>query len=228
MYKIGVYGSTGRVGTKLCEFLNQDNEAELSYAFSRGSANPDIKKLFELSDIVIDFSSKNGLDALLKEAVIFKKPLVIGTTGFSEEQKEAMNSAAREIAILYSPNMSRGITIITSFLQKYGTSLSEYDIDLVETHHRNKKDAPSGTALMLGKTITDNITNDEFKNYHSIRSGDGGFSEHEIIFSHGPERLKIHHQIMNSDIFARNAIIAAKWLIKTGYASGLYSITDVR
>jgi 4-hydroxy-tetrahydrodipicolinate reductase len=224
MYKIGVHGATGRVGKKICEFLQQDKDSVLSYAYSRSD---DLALLFELSDIVIDFSVRAALDNLLNQALIAKKPLVIGTTGFSDLQKEALNKASKEIPILYSPNMTLGINIISLFLKEYGVSLKEYDVDLIETHHRNKKDAPSGTALMLGKNISENITNKEFDNYHSLRSGDGGFSEHEIIFAHGPERLRIHHQIMNSDIFAKNSIMAAKWMLKNEKGTGLYSMRDI-
>jgi 4-hydroxy-tetrahydrodipicolinate reductase len=224
MYKIGVHGATGRVGKKICEFLEQDKEAVLSYAYSRSE---DLALLFELSDIVIDFSVKDALNSLLNQALTAKKPLVIGTTGFSDLQKDALNEASREIPILYSPNMTLGINIISLFLKEYGVSLRDYDVDLIETHHRNKKDAPSGTALMLGKNISENITNKEFDNYHSLRSGDGGFSEHEIIFANGPERLRIHHQILNSDIFAQNSIMSAKWVLKNKSGSGLYSMRDV-
>ncbi len=228
LYKIGVYGSNGRVGSKICEYLAQDAEAVLSYAFARSSEeNSDIRKLFDLSDIVIDFSSKNGLEALLESALTNSTPLVIGTTGFSEEQNHALEQASQKIAILYSPNMSLGINIIGDFLRNYGAALQNYDIDLIETHHRNKKDAPSGTALMLGKAISNNITQEKFTNYHSLRSGDGGFSEHEIVFAHGPERIRIHHQIMNSDIFARNAIMSAKWILDKKKSSGLYSMKDI-
>ena len=176
---------------------------------------------------MIDFSVKAALDSLLNQALVSKKPMVIGTTGFSDLQKEALNKASKEIPILYSPNMTLGINIISLFLKEYGVSLKDYDVNLIETHHRNKKDAPSGTALMLGKNISENITNKEFDNYHSLRSGDGGFSEHEIIFACGPERLRIHHQIMNSDIFAQNSIMAAKWMFKSKKGSGLYSMRDI-
>ena len=152
---------------------------------------------------------------------------MIGTTGFSEEQKQSLANASKLLPILYSPNMTLGVNIINSFLKEFGPSLRNYDIDLIETHHRNKKDSPSGTALMLGKSISENILEKEFDNYHSLRSGDGGFSEHEIVFAYGSERIRIHHQIMNSDIFAMNAIMAAKWILKEEKGAGLYSMQNL-
>ena len=224
MYKIGIHGATGRVGKNLVKSVNNDKELELSYAYSR-SGNNDLSELCGSSDAIIDFSYKDSLENLLDAALENEVPLVIGTTGYSDEQKEKIIETSKKIAILYSPNMTLGIHVISKILKEHAALFKQYDIDIIETHHRNKKDSPSGTALMLGNLVGEEVGKN-FDNYHSLRSGTGGYSDHEIIFANKYERVKLTHQIINPEIFAEYAITCAKWLLKEKKTPSLYSISD--
>ncbi|MDR2635813.1 MAG: 4-hydroxy-tetrahydrodipicolinate reductase, partial [Campylobacteraceae bacterium] len=158
---VGIHGSTGRVGRVLIENLQNDKEAriaclhaidEFKFAVPQGAKTTNsLDELFSRSGVIIDFTAPNGTEALLKHALKNPKPLVIGTTGLNGEQLALLNKAAQNMPILYSTNMSLGVAVLNSLVEIASEKLRDFDIEIVEQHHRFKKDAPSGTALTLGE-----------------------------------------------------------------------------
>lgn len=196
--KIGLIGSEGRMGKTL---------AALHPVIPVGKKTP--RSSIDC-DVLIDFSSHQAL----LENLSAKKPIVIGTTGHLT--LASIEEAAKHVPIFYSSNFSLGAAIlheVAKFISKHFPA----DIDLIETHHATKKDAPSGTALHLAKSLKD-------PKIHSIRSGTV-IGEHTLIFNNAQERLTLSHQVHSRDAFARGALAAAYFLM--GKPAGLYSMDDL-
>jgi 4-hydroxy-tetrahydrodipicolinate reductase len=172
---------------------------------------------WENADVAIDFSSPKALDEHLSRAISSKKPLVIGTTGHATDAYSAMQAASQKIPILFSPNFSLGMAAcleaVALLAQKLGGT-----IDIVEAHHAQKKDKPSGTALLLAQMAGNQVA------IHSIRAGDI-IGDHTVIFTCAGERIELKHQVISRDTFAQGALKAAKFL-KTR-PPGLYSLKDI-
>ncbi len=193
------------------------------------------------ADVIIDFSHPSSLENLLKYAVSTKTPLVVATTGLSEEQIESIKVASEQVAIFFSANMSLGVNLITELASKAAKVLgSSFDIEIVEAHHNQKIDAPSGTALMIADAISaqlDTPPTYEFDRHskrakrekneigmHAIRGGTI-VGEHEIIFAGQDEVIKICHSAMSKQIFANGSINAAIFI--SNKPAGLYSMSDL-
>jgi len=163
MKKVGIFGSTGRVGELLIKNLKNHESLELTtlHAINEFNFQVDenllvtnsIEKLLETSDVVIDFSLPNGTEALLEEALKNPTPLVIGTTGLNQHQLNLLEEASKYMPILYATNMSLGVAVLNKLASMASKLLSDFDAEIVEMHHRYKKDAPSGTALTLAEHI---------------------------------------------------------------------------
>jgi len=194
------------------------------------------------ADVGIDFTNKSASLTLLPHFVERKIPLIVGTTGFSDDDLAVFKSASEKIPILISPNMSRGVNIIFFLVEKLASLLPSAEVEIFEAHHRYKKDAPSGTALKLGEIIakvkgkslkdiakfsregnTGERKGDEI-GFQVLRGGDI-VGEHTVFFLLDGERLEITHRALNRDCFARGAIEAAKWIIKK--EKGLFSMRDI-
>jgi len=213
MIKIGVHGSTGRVGRKLVEYIKdpKNSELELVGEWSRSSKN-NIEDLFKNSDVIVDFSLPEALEELIALCVHHKKPLVTGTTGIDDNIKNHLQSAARIIPIFYSPNMSLGANLIGMMASKTISLLpEEYDIEIIDIHHKNKKDAPAGTALQIERMMKEAS---QRHNIHitSIRTGEN--AEHQILFSGPDETITISHKVTGKMPFVIGACNAAIWLCK--------------
>ncbi len=181
------------------------------------------------ADLVVDFSRPDGALAALAECVNHRVPLVTGTTGLGEDWRTARDAAASQLPILEAPNMSLGINLAYVLLESAAASIgAEADIDIIETHHVHKVDAPSGTALRMGEVIAnalpEGVDGAEKVRYHSLRAGDIP-GEHRVKFSLAGEQVEIGHLALNRLIFARGALHAAKWLL--GASPGVYSMRDV-
>lgn len=195
------------------------------------------------ADVVIDFSLPEAADRTLDYCVKNKTGLVLGTTGLSDSQRKKIESTSSKVPIVCATNMSVGMNMLFNLVGKVGSMLGDdYDIEIVESHHRFKKDAPSGSALTLaeniakatGKKFPDCLTfgrsgkdalRDKGKiDIHSIRAGDI-VGIHSVIFSTLGETITLNHTAHSRDTFARGALRAAGWLI--GKKPGLYSMTDV-
>jgi len=197
----------------------------------------DINDIKEPFDVIIDFSNPANLSMLLAYAVANKKPLVIATTGFSEEQVNAIDQASKKTPIVYSANFSLGVSVFEEVLKMITPILKDsFDIEVIEKHHNKKIDAPSGTAKMLVASMNQN---NEFKEVvsrsgiakrgkeigiHAVRGG-SIVGEHSVIFAGEDEVLEIKHEAHSKNIFANGALKAAMFLIDE--KPGLYTMQDV-
>ena len=251
MIKVGIVGSTGRVGGLLIDNLKDDSEAKLSVVHVFDNLERELsedvlitnsmKVLLENCDVVIDFSAPEATEELLENALKNPTPLVIATTGFTAHQQNLLTEASKEMPLLYSSNMSVGIALLKQLVEKVAATLKDFDIEIVEQHHRHKIDAPSGTALTLGEFAAkgrgldlDAVrvsgrdgqigarTKDEIA-VMALRGGDI-VGRHTVGFYNDGEFLELNHTATSRDTFAKGAIRAAKWLI--GQEKGLYSIND--
>lgn len=197
----------------------------------------------EKVDVVIDFSSPSATMELLELAVKQKKPLVIGTTGLSDEQILRIQDASEKIPILFSPNMSMGVNLLFKLTEVAATALqNEFDIEVFEAHHRFKKDSPSGTAKRLVEVIKESVSDlhqadevygreglvgerkDKEIGVMAMRGGDI-VGEHTVFFAGMGERIELTHRATNRDTFARGSVLAAEFLCHKG--AGFYSMFDV-
>ncbi len=195
----------------------------------------------ETADVIIDFSSPAALDKELAFAVEKKLPVVIATTGLSDEQIAAVHAAAKEIPVFFSSNMSLGVSLVAALTKKAAAILGDsYDIEIVEMHHNQKLDAPSGTALMLADAARaglsyepqytyDRHTHRQKRDPHEIGiaalRGGTVVGEHQVIFAGQDEIINLTHRAQSREIFATGALRAARFL--AGKAAGLYTMEDL-
>jgi len=249
MLNVGIFGSTGRVGQLLIENLNEDANANISclHAMEKIKAPKDVlvtdnhATLLKNADVVIDFSLPNGTMELLESALLNPTPLVIGTTGLTPHQLNLLEEASKSMPILYATNMSLGVAVLNKLVGLASKALEDFDIEIVEQHHRFKKDAPSGTALTLAHSAAfargldlDNVrvsgrdgdigarTKDEIA-VMALRGGDI-VGRHTVGFYNDGEFIELNHTATSRHTFAKGAIRAAKWLADK--ENGLYSIND--
>jgi len=244
--KIGISGYTGRVGQLLVHELKTVTwyPLELVAASTRNKisdekflvvTNPD--DLMRECDCVIDFTTPQNTLKNLESAVQSKTSMVIGTTGLDESDIKTLENASKSISIVFSANMSVGVNLLLALVeQAAGTLRDGWDIEIFESHHKNKIDAPSGTALALGKAAANGRGAGKFVvDRNGKRSGgDIGYAvsrggdvvgEHMVTFYGMGERLELGHKASDRSLFAKGALTAARWL--NGKPSGLYSMRDV-
>ena len=239
MIAIGIYGSAGRMGRAIMTIVE---EAGASVA-GGVDAGEDPRPLAEAADVLVDFSTPGALGAHLAAALAARTAIVIGTTGLSPADHEAIDAAARDIAVLQTGNTSLGVTLLGILVREAAARLGpEWDIEIVEAHHRHKIDAPSGTAVLLGEaaaagrgTTLSEIRVDGRAGLIGARAqGTLGFAsvrggsivgDHAVIFAGEGERLELNHRGEDRTIFARGAVSAALWL--AGQAPGRYHMTEV-
>lgn len=251
MIHVGIHGSTGRVGRLLIDNLHKETEANASvlhaiddFGFtppSEALITDELSVLLDKSDVVIDFTIAMGTQSLLEKALQNPTPLVIGTTGLDEHQFNLLKEAATLMPILYSTNMSLGVAVLNRLVELASKSLSDFDIEIVEQHHRYKKDAPSGTALTLGEHAArgrgldlndvrvsgrNGLIGERTKDEIAIMALRGGdiVGRHTVGFYNDGEFIEMNHTATSRDTFAKGAIKAAKWILKQ--PNGLYSISD--
>lgn len=223
-----INGASGRMGQAICRLIESDRRFELVAAV-RKSPPPGNDSLpwFSLADIdsapafdvAVDFGLPDGLEAILALCRRRKVAMVSGATGLSQSQLDALQSTAQDIPLLWAANFSLGVAVLSALTRQAAASLEGWDIDIVESHHRKKRDAPSGTALRLGKSAAD--AGAATPTYHSLRCGDV-VGEHSVILSGQGERIELTHRATDRDVFARGALFAAAWL--NGKGSGLYRL----
>ena len=222
----GFIGSEGRMGVALA--------AAISEAGPRAGGvdtGGSVRDLVRASDVLVDFSSPAALEATLDACVAARKPILIGTTGLEERHHFLIDDAARDIAVLQTGNTSLGVTLLAHLVREAAARLDpDWDIEVVEMHHRNKVDAPSGTALLLGQAAAEGRHVDLAR--CSERGRDGltgarghgkiGFAslrggtvagDHNVIFAGPEEMITLSHRAENRMIFARGAVRAALWLL---------------
>lgn len=260
--KIGIAGCTGRMGMALmrkASELGLDVAAgsvraertipDASYWSAHGIAASDFlavadpAKLAEASDVVIDFTSPAHTLALAEAAARRGTALVIGTTGMSLQDYQKLESFSAQVPMVVAANMSMGVTVLSELVQQAAAALGDdFDIEIVEMHHRHKVDAPSGTALMLGRSAADGrgvsleheaiYTREGHTGarpagaigFATLRGGDV-VGEHSVILAGAGERIELSHRATNRDIFATGALRAATWVAKQ--PAGLYTMKHV-
>lgn len=253
--KIGVVGCNGRVGTLLIEELLSGNWNDKNLTLAGGSAR-DIdqikgdffkteneEELFEKSDCIIDFTLPEGTMTHLKLAAKHKKTLIIGTTGLNHDDEERLREAAQTTTIVYAANMSIGVNLLLALVEQAAAKLADdWDIEIFESHHKYKIDAPSGTALAIGKAAATGRGNslenlaqysrhgttgarEKGKIGFSVARGGDVVGEHTTFFFSEGERLELTHKATNRSLFAKGALHAAAW--SEGKEPGLYSMRDV-
>ncbi|MBP7742153.1 MAG: 4-hydroxy-tetrahydrodipicolinate reductase [Aliarcobacter sp.] len=253
MIKVGILGSTGRVGSLLIDDLEKDNEARVSavHVFDKLTKSlpadiivtNDMKVLFDSSDVIIDFSAPTATEALLTEVVENggNKPLVIATTGFNKHQQNLLIEASKIVPILYATNMSLGVAVLNKLVALASKTLKDFDIEIVEQHHRHKVDSPSGTALTLAEHAAnardlnldevrvsgrDGLIGARTKDEISVMALRGGdiVGRHTVGLYNDGEFLELNHTATSRNTFSKGAIKVAKWII--GKDAKLYSIND--
>jgi 4-hydroxy-tetrahydrodipicolinate reductase len=234
MIKLGIAGVCGKMGRRIYELASYDKDFEITLALEqkgtpvigkelgklRISSSPD--GLF-LTDVFVDFTLPEGTEFNLDYVARYRKAAVIGTTGLNQAQVQKIEEISKVVPVVYSPNMSVGVNVLFQVLPDIAKRLGpDYSVEIVEAHHKAKKDAPSGTAKKLAEVIA-GVTKKEIP-IHAVRLGDI-FGDHTIIFCGNSERIEIKHQAHSRDLFVVGALKAAKWVFNK--APGLYSMQDV-
>ena len=218
--RIMLVGAAGRMGKTVREVAQKDPEIQIAGLCDLGDS---IEPAMKNCDVAIDFSQADSIDEIGRAASQHGKSIVIGTTGHSQQQRKTIEAAAHSVAIVLASNFSVGVNVLFWLTQKAAKLLgSDFNSEIVETHHKMKKDAPSGTAKTLAELLKA-VRKSEIP-IQSIREGDV-VGEHTIIFSGPDESLELTHRAANRRIFAAGALRAAKWIV--GKPPGLYSMQDV-
>ncbi len=249
---LAITGCMGRMGQQLIKSSQKNKSFKLMTLTENRVINkkisgikPDlnIESAFKKTNIIIDFTTPKCTFEILKIAIKLKKRVVIGTTGFTQKEESLIKNYSKKIPILKAGNMSLGINLLIYLTEVASKSLDNKFLSKVfEAHHKHKKDHPSGTALMLGKGISDGKDKDLYKlmgkkflnqksfpygkkiNFNSLRK-DEIIGEHEVKFSSGKEIITLNHEAFNRDLYSEGALTAAKWLMNK--KPGLYSMRSV-
>ena len=240
MTKIIITGSKGRMGRALLACASRHPDLQVIGQIDQGD---DLRSVISHGDVVIDFSAHSATSNLAAVCAEFKKAMVIGTTGHSEEDRRRIDGVKSQIPIVLSSNFSTGVNALFWLTQKTAEILgTEYDLEIVECHHRLKRDAPSGTARTLAEILAavrhqhaERVTRHgrsgivgertpEEIGIHSVRAGDV-VGDHTVIFASSGERLELTHKASNRETFAHGALRAAQWIVHQ--QPGLYDMQDV-
>ncbi len=261
--RIAIAGAAGRMGRNLVKAAHHNSEASVGAGSERPESSlvgvdvgelcgegrfdvalvDDLSKAVEEFDVIVDFTAPVSTLANIELCKRHGKKLIIGTTGFSEEEKQVIDAASKEMAIVMAPNYSVGVNLVFKLLEKAAKVMGDYcDVEIVEAHHRHKVDAPSGTAIGMGEAIAgamgnelndvavwsrEGITGERTKDeigFATIRAGDI-IGEHTAMFADIGERVEITHKATDRMTFANGAIKAAVWL--NDKPAGFYTMTDV-
>jgi len=257
---IAVNGACGRMGLRIIQLAHEDKSLVLGAALEfagNPSLGKDIGELAGLGasgvpvtseiginqkiDAIIDFSTPEGTDAILPTCVARRIPIIVATTGHTAHQKKEIEAAAHQTAVMFAPNMSLVVNLLFKLVGEAAAVLKDkgFDIEIIERHHRYKKDSPSGTALHFAKLIQDAMGDMEMRHgregvvgertpreigMHAVRVGDN-VGEHTIIFSALGETMELVHKGYSRDAYVRGALLAAKYLANR--PAGRYDMKDV-
>ena len=247
MLKVILSGCSGKMGGVITELVENDKDAQIVAGvdpfFKEGLKYPVYPNFNDLpnADVIIDFSHPAALDNILAYAIKNNVAFVAATTGYTDEQIAKIKDAAKKIPVFFTFNMSLGINLLTALVQRAAAILGDgFDIEIIEKHHNQKIDAPSGTAIMLANAINETLDNKMIYEYdrhskrekrgnneigiHSVRGGTI-VGEHEVIFAGNNEVLTLTHQAFSKNVFAVGAVRAAKFL--KGKPAGLYDMNNL-
>jgi 4-hydroxy-tetrahydrodipicolinate reductase len=262
MVRVAITGAGGRMGTSILKLAMEDGGFEIAGVLEakdhpfigkvmesvKGRENSkmilgyNLAEIIERADVVIDFSEASASLEYFRVVKTAGKAIVIGTTGFSEAALAEINDGGRDAKVVISPNMSIGMNLMFNVVEKVAETLQDgYDVEIVEMHHRMKRDAPSGTAVRL-KNIVESVASDkkwievygrkgitgerqkEEIGVLALRGGDV-VGEHTVMFAGIGERLEITHRAFSRDNFAKGSLLAAKWIVFQ--ENGVYTMKDV-
>jgi 4-hydroxy-tetrahydrodipicolinate reductase len=217
-----VIGAAGRMGKTISDLASGDPNINV---IARCDLGDPIEPPMKNCDVAVDFSHADAITEVCRTALEHRKPLVIGTTGHSKEQRRIIEETADSLPIVFASNFSIGVNVLFWLTRKAAEQLGrDFDVEIVETHHKMKKDAPSGTAKTLAEVLKAARKIPGEIPIQSIREGDV-VGEHSIIFTGAAERLELTHRAASREIFARGALRAAQWII--GKPPGLYNMQNV-
>ena len=238
-FRLLVHGASGRLGKVIVEIAQSQTDLTVKGA---GRADP-IEQLVTSADVVIDVTAPAATTAVARLCSENQKPLIVGTTGHNPEQIEALHLASRNTAVLLAPNFSLGVNLLFWMAETAAAKLGkDFDVEIVELHHRLKKDAPSGTAKRLAEAVADarQLSYQKHARHgreglvgerpadeigiHAVRGGDI-IGEHTVLFAGLGERVELTHKASSRETFARGAIQAARWIV--GRTPGFYEMRDV-
>jgi 4-hydroxy-tetrahydrodipicolinate reductase len=258
--RLAVHGAAGRMGQRVLAVAAGDKRFQIVAALesathpSLGQDAGLVAGIGEIgvplavvgesdADVVIDFSVPDAAVAAVTHCLEYRKPVVIATTGFDDQQQQYLGKCADKIPVVWAPSMSTAVNLLMKLTEIAGQALkklpSGVDVEIIERHHRFKEDAPSGTALRFGQIVADAMGQTEHTHgragrpgprqrgeigYHAVRTGDNP-GEHTIIFGMLGETIELNVAASNRDCYAQGALLAAEWLI--GKKPGLYSMNDV-
>jgi 4-hydroxy-tetrahydrodipicolinate reductase len=241
--KLAVIGVNGRMGRAIVSAVNeQAAQFEVVAGITSATSTADFPAALARCDVAMDFSNASATAANVAACERARKPIVLGTTGLSADALRQIEQSARSIAVLVAPNTSIGVTLLVELVQAAAKTLPrDFDIEISEAHHRNKRDAPSGTALALGKAAAQGRGQDFAKVGKLARQGESprqageiGFAvtrggdivgDHTVLFAGPGEQILLGHRATDRSIFARGALQAAAWLYER--PAGRYAMRDV-
>lgn len=246
MIDVLICGIGGKMGASVCKAIETDGNARVACGVDvcAGEHNFPVYTSFndvkEHVDVIIDFSSPSALKNELKWAKTQRIPAILATTGYCEEDLSYINKCSAEIAVFRTANFSLGINLLLKLVREAAEALgSSFDVEIIEKHHRLKKDAPSGTAMMLADSVNGAFENTKPYLYcrncssgkrgneialHSVRGGTV-VGEHEVAFLGEDEIITLSHSALSKSVFATGAVAAAKWIV--GKPAGLYNMNDL-
>jgi 4-hydroxy-tetrahydrodipicolinate reductase len=215
MIRLIVHGARGRMGRRIRSLARDDARFKVVASLGRDDRIETPEGDREGCDVIVDFSSPSGAERAAR--------LLVGTTGLPRRILDVLDDAARSVPVMIAPNTSRGVVVLNHLAAEAARLLGgEFDVDVIETHHARKRDAPSGTAVNLVRIMRENADlNVGPQRVHSIRAGDVR-GEHTVCFSGRDEQLKIFHSVASRDVFAAGALHAAAWL--HGQPAGHYTV----
>lgn len=248
MIKVIVHGCNGKMGKVVCDLIKNDSDMEIACGVDMFPGNTDFPVFGNISecnvdaDVIIDFSTASAVPALVDFAAEKGIPAVICTTGLDSKTEDMINKASEKVGMFKSANMSLGINLIAAMLKKYSEVLYDagFDVEIVERHHNQKIDAPSGTAILLGDAVNEGVGNtleyvyDRSQVRQKRERKELGFSavrggtivgDHEVIFAGKDEVVEFKHSAYSKEVFAVGAVKAAKFM--KGKAKGRYDMQDV-
>lgn len=248
MTNIILSGCNGKMGQVISRLVSEREDINIAFGVDINTEEkfgykiyPSFDEAPEGADAIIDFSHPACFDGIVNYCRKTKTPLVMATTGLSDNQREELNELSKECAVFFSANMSLGVNLLVSLVRKAAALLEDnFDIEIIEKHHNQKIDAPSGTALMIADEIADSLKNAPEYVYdrhcvrkkrarneigiHAVRGGTI-VGEHDVIFAGNDEIIEINHKAMSKEIFAVGSLKAAQFI--KGKTEGMYSMKDV-
>lgn len=224
MIRVIVAGTNGRMSNRIAALVEQASDLTLAARIAR---TDHLDHSINQGDVIIDFTSPEASVALAAVAVTHHRPLVIGTTGLTDDHMNTLRRAASTIPIVFSPNMSLGVNVLFALVNLATRTLGkEFGVEITEVHHVHKKDKPSGTAKRLLDVLLKHRGKDAERTIpvHSLRQGEV-IGDHTVTFTSANEKITLAHHAGTRDIFAEGALVAARWIV--GKPPGFYDMSDV-